>query len=113
MIWTDFRGECDIAAALCPVCGGCSVEKFEGWGREAVDAFIERAVELLPRSTHMEDLRVHPDDWHWEWHVGLAKEFLRQSAYEDLTPPRACLALIAAGEHVRIASELIDGLKFG
>ena len=101
MLWTDMPNSPDGVLRLCPYC-----ETDTGWKLTATDAFMRRAVELLASTTHMAELGVHRDDWHWEWHISLAKELLRQSDYESLTPPRACLALIAAGEHLRIAAEV-------
>lgn len=89
---------------LCPLCEAAS--EISLWEAEPTDAFLAHAVELLPASTHMDQLEVRPEEWHWEWHLGLAREFLRQATYEDLTPPRACLGLAAAGKHLGIASEL-------
>lgn len=88
---------------LCPYCK--ISENRSEWDEKPIDAFMARAVELLPESTHMADLAIQSMEWHWEWHLGLARELVRQATYEDLTPPRACLALAAADEHLQIARE--------
>jgi hypothetical protein len=46
-------------------------------------------------------------DWHWQWHVALAREFLRQGSRPGLLPTRAVLALTAAARHLQQAAEAL------
>jgi hypothetical protein len=106
MLWTSMHDLDDTVNMLCPYCKMDTVQVI-GFNVTPTEAFIEQAVELLPLSTHMQELGISQDDWHWEWHIALARELLRQAAYKDLTPPRACLAIVSAAEHLRIANELV------
>ena len=104
MLWPALTESDEQVVLLCPHCQ--SRESLEHPEHGSVDAFIGQAVSQLERSTHRELLAVSPDAWHWEWHVALARELLRQSSYEDLSPPRACMGLLLADLHLRKAKEL-------
>lgn len=106
MLWPCMAGDDEELIRLCPFCQ--SQESLEKPQEQATEAFIAQAVQLLPDSTRRKELSIPRDVWHWEWHVALVRELLRQAAHEDLTPPRACLALAAAGEHLRTARNLAE-----
>jgi len=96
MIWNDMDASVEAGLRLCPL-----GERGTAASASATEAFLSYAVMGLPRFTHAKALGVLDDDWHWQWHVALAKEFLRQSSHEDLTPPRSALALLLASRHLR------------
>jgi hypothetical protein len=89
---------------LCHECP--SPESVEEPGNGATGAFIAQAAQQLTSSTHRDALGISPTAWHWQWHVALARELLRHATHEDLTPPRACMGLVLADQHLRIASGL-------
>lgn len=104
MLWPPITDADEQVVLLCPKCQ--SRESLEEPEAGATGAFITQAVRQLTSSTHMDPLGITSEAWHWEWHVALARELLRQATYEDLTPPRACMGLILADQHLRIAREL-------
>jgi hypothetical protein len=108
MLWPQVPGHEEEMLWLCPY---CQPESLDESGLDATESFITRAIRLLPSSTHREELSIPREVWHWEWHVALVRELLRQASYEDLTPPRACFALVAAGKHLMAANSVAD--EFG
>ncbi len=104
MLWPAIKTPDKQVVLLCPHCQ--LRESLETPEDGPVGAFIAQAVSQLSVSTHRERLAVPLDAWHWEWHVGLARELLRQSSYEDLSPPRVCMALLLADQHLGIARDL-------
>lgn len=107
MLWDDFDEAARVAAGLCKFCDGR--ELTDG---EAVDQFLHEIVTNLSRSVRFQALQMSEETWHWQWHVGLAKEFLRQGCHQDLTLPRGALALVAAAGHLRQARDLVDRIKY-
>jgi hypothetical protein len=102
MLWDDLEDSILAGERLCP----------HGYGQprpdeSPVDAFIAQAVIGAQEFTNARGLGVLADDWHWQWHAALAKEFLRQSSHADLTPPRAALALLLAARHLRWSTTLL------
>jgi CheY-like chemotaxis protein len=96
MFWSDLGDSILAGERLCP----------HGYGRPSPDAnpvevFLATAVLNAKDFTNAKGLRLLFDEWHWQWHTALAKEFLRQSSHADLTPPRAALALLLAARHLR------------
>ena len=104
MLWPPVTDADEQVVLLCRQCQ--SPESLEEPRGGATDAFIAQAVRQLTSSTHRDALGIPSTAWHWEWHVALARELLRQATYEDLTPPRACMGLVLADRHLRIASGL-------
>jgi CheY-like chemotaxis protein len=104
MLWPAVAKVDEQVVLLCPECQ--SPESLASPEDGATGAFIAQAVSQLYSSTHRELLAVPSVAWHWEWHVGLARELLRQASYEDLSPPRACMGLLLADQHLRIAKML-------
>jgi hypothetical protein len=104
MLWPALMKSDEQVVLLCPHCQ--SRESLEHPEEGPVGAFIGQAVRHLALATRRELLGVPSDAWHWEWHVALARELLRQSSYEDLSPPRACMGLLLADQHLRKAKEL-------
>jgi CheY-like chemotaxis protein len=103
MLWPAVT---DADNEIVMLCERCQSPGSLGTPDGPTDAFIAHAVRQLDVSTHMAPLAIPSISWHWEWHVSLAREFLRQAAYEDLTPPRACMALLLADRHLEIAKGL-------
>lgn len=104
LLWPPMTDADEQVVLLCNQCQ--SPESLEAPGGEATDAFIAQAVQQLVSATHRDVLSVASTSWHWEWHVALARELLRQATYEDLTPPRACMGLVLADRHLQRASKL-------
>lgn len=104
MLWSAVQEADHVLQHLCPHCRSDS--GFQGASEDPVCAFIDQAVQGLIESTHMSDLNVAATAWHWEWHVALGREFIRHATYEDVTPPRACLALVVAGNNLLLARRL-------
>lgn len=103
-LWPPMTDADEQVVLLCNECQ--SPESLEAPGGAATDAFIAKAVQQLVSATHRGQLAVASTFWHWEWHVALARELLRQATYEDMTPPRACMGLVLAERHLRIARKL-------
>ncbi len=107
LLWEDFDCAVRRAADLCPLCGAAGEH-----GTGPVDGFLDELVHGMRDTTPFEDMLVSEETWHWEWHVALAKEFLRRGCYADIEAPRRGLALVAAGHHLRRAGALVDELRF-
>ncbi len=107
MLWGGVKSSARASRALCPYYPGQYPDS-----HTAVDAFVLRIIDKLPLFLYLEELQLVKDQWHWQWHVALAREFLRQSTLRDMTPPRAVLALVSAATHLRYGIELLDGLKY-
>jgi len=107
MLWDDFDESAQRAAELCEVCdrGGFRAG-------EPVDQFIDQVVTTMPENVRFEELNLVQPTWHWQWHVTLAKEFLRQGCHPDLTVPRGALALVSGAHHLRQATDLVDRLRY-
>lgn len=112
MLWSDLGESLSAARTLCPRCDGGAPAPDASDQEAAVDAFIGRAVANLPEFLQFDTLRLIEGQWHWQWHVALAKELLRQAPHSDLTPARTALALAAAAEHLGIATTLLDNLVY-
>jgi CheY-like chemotaxis protein len=70
-----------------------------------VDAFIKAVVGRRHAYLHLDEVAPRKSDWHWQWHVALAKEFLRQGSRSGMLPTRAVVALTAAAGHLARAAE--------
>lgn len=102
MLWDDLEDSILAGERLCP----------HGYGDPhrddtAVGMFIARAVLGAQEFTNSHSLRLLADDWHWQWHAAIAKEFLRQASHADLNPPRSALALLLAARHLRWSTVLL------
>lgn len=107
MLWEDFDDSVRTSISLCPRCtGGIPFEDMP------VDHFLDEVVSGLPENLRFEPLGLGEQIWHWQWHVGLAKEFLRQGCHADLTLPRSVLAFVAASCHLRRATDLVTALRY-
>lgn len=106
LLWDDFKDLGRYADSLCPVARLAKRPSIEDVG--PVDVFIGRVLERLTDFLHIRDLGLTPSEWHWQWHVAVAKEFLRQGTREDLAPPRGVLALTSAAHHLQFAGRLLD-----
>lgn len=104
LLWPPVTDADEQVVLLCHECP--SPESVEEPGDGATGAFIAQAVRQLTSSTHRDALGISSTAWHWQWHVALARELLRHATHEDLTPPRACMGLVLADQHLRIASGL-------
>jgi hypothetical protein len=102
MVWDELDQALYFGHRLCP-------HNELRWGDTptSVERFVSQCVEDLVSYTCAMSLEIMPDEWHWQWHAALAKEFLRQSSYDDLPPPRAVLSLLLAAAHMRISRLLI------
>jgi hypothetical protein len=109
LLWDDFTASVQQARGLCPLCRGDCPAKPACPAEIFIDAIIER----LPKLLQFEYLRLVPDEWHWQWHVALAKEFIRQASHWDLTPPRSAIALVAGANHLISATRIVDALEYG
>jgi hypothetical protein len=102
MLWSSFGADVTESAWLCPLRRSATADQ------STPTAFLDQICEEVSeaRSDYPgQDFA----DWHWQWHVAIAKEFLRQSSSSDLTPMRAALAVVAAGRHLREAAVIVDG----
>jgi hypothetical protein len=102
MIWDDTAESVKTGLRLCPLSHG----EPDGSG-SASELFISHAVMNLKNFTHSVELGVPDESWHSQWHLALAKEFLRQSSHHYLTSPRAGLALLLASAHLNVGQELL------
>ena len=109
LLWDDFTASARQAASMCRLCA----DDRPAEPADPVEAFIDEIVQGLPRFLQFESLRLVPDVWHWQWHVALAKEFIRQSSHPDLTPSRGALALVAGADQVRSATRIVNALAYG
>jgi CheY-like chemotaxis protein len=107
-LWDDFTELSQLAARLCPVCGYGGLPH----DRTVVGAFVNEVIIRLPSFLQFTALKVLRSEWHWQWHIALAKEFLRQAFHVDVTPPRSTLALQAAANHVKVGARLVDEIEF-
>jgi CheY-like chemotaxis protein len=107
MMWSDFADSARAAARLCPLAARDPVRP-----SDPVSAFIDAVVRDLRSHLRFSDLGIPQSDWHWQWHVALAKEFLRQACHVDLTPPRSTLALMSSARHLRFAVRLLDAIRY-
>jgi hypothetical protein len=100
MVWSSFAEWRNAVRMLCP--------KTVQWERrfgadEPAAALIDELLTNLPEFTKWDsDLRA--SDAHWQWHVAVGKELLRQGSHEDLTPPKSALAFVGAADHLRLAA---------
>lgn len=102
MLWDDLEDSILAGERLCPHSYGTPSPD-----ADPVGVFIATAILGAQDFTDAHGLGVLIDDWHWQWHAALAKEFLRQSSHTDLTPPRGALALLLAARHLRWSMVLL------
>jgi CheY-like chemotaxis protein len=102
MMWNDFDESVEAGLRLCP-----RSHLVGGSGTSPVDAFISHSIVDIPKFTNALGFGLSADEWHWQWHVALAKEFLRQASHEDLAPARATLAILLAARHLRWSTALL------
>jgi CheY-like chemotaxis protein len=100
----------DTVAALTRLCPKC-----ESWvaNDDPVDVFIGQCLSNVSRFTNASDLRILAGDWHWQWHLALAKELMRQVAYVEVPAPRVAAGLAGSARHLRQAGTLFAALEFG
>ncbi|HEY7144277.1 MAG TPA: phosphotransferase [Streptosporangiaceae bacterium] len=58
--------------------------------------------------------RIQPraqDELRWEWHAGLARQFLRFTYHVDIPPPKRALALAAAYDQLNAAATAIESVN--
>jgi hypothetical protein len=103
MIWDDIGDSVRSGLHLCPFC-----DREPDISPEPVEEFIYRCVSRLQDYTHSSALGISEADWHWQWHMALAKEFVHQPLYNDLTPPRGALAVLLASHHLQRSIELLE-----
>jgi CheY-like chemotaxis protein len=108
MIWSRFADARAYAQRLCPLASPAVAA--DG---TPIDAFISRVLRRLPEFLRLKGLGLTKQDWHWQWHTALAREFLRQGSRSDLVPPRVVLALTCAAYHLTAAGHLLDHLDYG
>jgi hypothetical protein len=102
MLWTSVAADAPYAGGLCG-CAGAGA----GDPANPVDALVGQVIARRDTYLHLADLRLREAAWHWQWHVALAREFLRQGSRPGLMPPTAVLALAAAaGQLERAAAAL-------
>jgi hypothetical protein len=101
MVWDSLKEATEVGLRLCPASHGGA-----GKSLSATDAFISCAIAGLRGFTQSTALGV-ADEWHWQWHVALGKEFLRQASHHDLTPPLAAQSLLLAAAHLRTGRLLL------
>ena len=102
MTWHDFGESVEAGLRLCP-----RSYQLADSAASPTEAFISHSIIDMPRFTNALGLGLSADEWHWQWHAALAKEFLRQASHEDVTPARATLAIILAGRHLRWSIALL------
>ncbi|MET7970909.1 response regulator [Micromonospora sp. NPDC005305] len=102
MLWSGLAAEAGFATGLCDCTG--SLEPDPG---DPTDAYILNLVTERATYLCLDDLEPRRADWHWQWHVALAREFLRQGSRPGLLPTRAVLALTAAARHLQQAAETL------
>ncbi len=107
MLWDDLEASLQAGMRLCPV----SYEMLSSAGG-SVEAFLGRAVTEAGRYTQAVELAVLADEWHWQWHAAIGKEFLRQASHADLSPARAVLGLILGARHLRWSMLLLRRSQF-
>jgi hypothetical protein len=107
MLWARLGDAAAYAARLCPLANELSPDG------SPVDALLFRALVQLPEYLQVENLGLPKQDWHWQWHVGLAREFVRQGSRPDLMPTHAVLAFMSAAHHLKVAAWLVDRIDFG
>lgn len=108
ILWDDFAESSQIAARLCPACEDPGLPD----DQTVVGVFVNEVLTNLPTFLQFVTLGVTKSVWHWQWHVALAKEFLRQAFHVDVSPPRSTLALQAAANHIRVGARLVDEIQF-
>jgi CheY-like chemotaxis protein len=109
MLWTSVAADAEFAGDLC----GCAAATPATPATveppvRPVDAFIAAVVARRREFLHLDELGLREADWHWQWHVALAREFLRQGARPGLMPTSVVLALTAAAGHLRRAVTALD-----
>ncbi len=111
MLWTGVAADAELAGDLCGCADAARAAETDAGrpaGGEAVDAFIGEVVARRRAFLHLDELGLREADWHWQWHVALAREFLRQGARPGLMPTSVVLALTAAAGHLRRAVTALD-----
>jgi hypothetical protein len=108
MIWDNLEDLVRSGLRLCPYQDAESTTS-----AEPVDEFISRCVRGLQSYTCAHELGISADDWHWQWHMALAKEFLDESSHDDLTPPRGALAVMLASHHLQQSIALLKSFTEG
>jgi hypothetical protein len=98
MVWDSLKEALHFGYRLCP-----HSELIWEHPPSSAEIFVSQCVRDLVRYTCAMSLDILPDEWHWQWHAALAKEFLRQASYDDMPPPRAVLALLLAAGHMRLS----------
>lgn len=101
MLWSSLADEYGFAESLCH----CSSATIDEVAEHPVDAFIAQVVAKLREYLRLTDLGLREAVWHWQWHIALAREYLRQGSRPGMVPPRAVLALSSAARHLTLAAE--------
>ncbi|RZU48791.1 CheY-like chemotaxis protein [Krasilnikovia cinnamomea] len=102
MLWSAVADDCAYADGLC----GCTADN-AGESTTPVDAFIAQVLTEQRRYLCVAELGLRDAFWHWQWHVALAREFLRQGTRTGMLPTRAVVALSAAASHLRRAADAL------
>ncbi|GAB1690586.1 response regulator [Krasilnikovia sp. M28-CT-15] len=112
MLWSAVADDCAYADALCGYAGDADARC--GFAGDAagelttpVDAFIAQVVTEQRKYLCIAELGLRDAFWHWQWHVALAREFLRQGSRPGMLPTRAVVALSAAASHLRRAAKAL------
>jgi hypothetical protein len=108
LLWSDFDDVLNALSGLCHVCGTTDGPP----ASHPVEVFIDEVVANVDRYLLIEDLGV-TEEWHWQWHVALAKELIRQATQPGLPAPRTSVGLVGAAQHLMSAGEIIDGSVTG
>jgi hypothetical protein len=101
MLWSTFRGDLAESGWLCPL------RRCPTADTSTPTAFLDQICAEVS-AARADYPGTDFGGWHWQWHVAVAKELLRQASSPDLTPMRAALALVAAGRHLREAALIVD-----
>lgn len=105
MLWSSLADQYDYCVS--PLCH-CSSITAEEPAPGPVDAFIAQVVANRRNYLRLKELGLRDAIWHWQWHVALGREFLRQGSSPDMAPPRTILALASAARHLAIAASALD-----
>ncbi|GAA2851582.1 hypothetical protein Acy02nite_35170 [Actinoplanes cyaneus] len=102
MLWTEVTADAAFASGLCHCTTSPATTDVN-----PVDAYLNHVVSQRKRYLRLDQLEPREKDWHWQWHVALAREFLRLGSRPGLLPTRAVVAMIAAASHLDHAAEVL------
>jgi CheY-like chemotaxis protein len=109
MTWDDFPTARLAGSHLCPA--AVCLTKSVLYPTTAPAAFIRTVLEISTKAVPFQLHALVTENWHWQWHVALAKELLRQGAHDDVMPARRVLAVTLAHDHLIQAGALLTTLQ--